>query len=157
MSPERRQSHNIREKGGYIMAYDGTIPAGGPGNFQTPNLAHEGEGVRVDFITVDYINDMSGEVTHSTASANTAGLKLAIEAIQNQGVNVLGTGALGNSNTEQTFMVRADSLDTISDTTTVAAIQTAIRGLDALTPDKVTADISSATAADRDMSDTQVA
>ena len=54
-------------------------------------------------------------------------------------------------------MVRADALDTISSTTTVAAIQTAIRGLDALTPDKVTADISSATAADRDMSDTQVA
>ena len=139
------------------MAYDSTLPAGGPGNFQTPNLAHEGEGVRVDFITVDYINDMSGEVTHSTASANTAGLKLAIEAIQNQGVNVLGMGALGNSDTEQTYMVRADALDTISDTTTVAAIQAAIRGLNALTPDKVTATISSATAGDRDLSDTQVA
>ena len=139
------------------MAYDGTIPAGGPGNFQTPNLAHEGEGVRVDFITVDYINAMNGEVTHSTASANTAGLKLSMDAIQNQGVNILGMGALGNSNTEQTYMVRADSLDTISSTTTVAAIQAAIRALDGLTPDKVTATISSATAGDRDMSDTQVA
>ena len=139
------------------MAYDSTLPAGGPGNFQTPNLAHEGEGVRVDFITVDYINDMSGEVTHSTASANTAGLKLALEAIQNQGVNVLGMGALGNSDTEQTYMVRADSLDTISSTTTVAAIQAAIRALNAMTPDKVTANISAATATDRDLSDTQVA
>ena len=139
------------------MAYDNTLPAGGPGNFVTPNLAHEGEGCRVDFITVDYISDVSGEVTHSTASANTAALKLSIEAIQNQGVNVLGMGALGNSNTEQTYMVRADALDTISSTTTVQAIQAAIRGLDALTPDKVTADISSATAGDRDMSDTQVA
>ena len=139
------------------MAYDGTLPAGGPGNFVTPNLAHEGEGCRVDFITVDYISDMSGEITHSTASANTAGLKLAIEAIQIQGVNVLGMGALGNSDTEQTYMVRADALDTISSTTTVQAIQAAIRGLDALTPDKVSATISSATAADRDMSDTQVA
>ncbi len=139
------------------MAYDNTLPAGGPGNFKTPNLAHEGEGCRVDFITVDYISDVSGEVTHSLASANTAGLKLAIEAIQNQGVNVLGMGALGNSNTEQTYMVRADALDTISSTTTVAAIQAAVRALDALTPDKVTATISSATAADRDMSDTQVA
>ena len=139
------------------MAYDSTLPAGGPGNFQTPNLAHEGEGVRVDFITVDYINDMSGEVTHCTASANTAGLKLALEAIQNQGVNVLGMGALGNSDTEQTYMVRADSLDTISSTTTVAAIQAAIRALNAMTPDKVTANISAATAADRDLSDTQVA
>ena len=139
------------------MAYDNTLPAGGPGNFVTPNLAHEGEGVRVDFLTVDYISDMSGEVTHSTASAATAGLKLAIEAIQNQGVNILGMGALGNSDTEQTYMVRADALDTISSTTTVAAIQAAVRGLNALTPDKVSANISSATAADRDLSDTQVA
>ena len=61
------------------MAYDGTIPAGGPGNFVTPNLAHEAEGVRVDFITVDYISDVSGEITHSTASANTAALKLSID------------------------------------------------------------------------------
>ena len=139
------------------MAYDASIPAGGPGNFQTPNLAHEGEGVRVDFITVDYINTMAAEITHSTASANTAGLKLSMDAIQNQGVNILGMGALGNSNTEQTYMVRADALDTISSTTTVAAIQAAVRALNALTPDKVTATISSATAGDRDMSDTQVA
>ena len=80
-----------------------------------------------------------------------------MEAIQNKCVNILRAGTLGNSNTEHTYMVRADALDTISGTTTVAAIQAAIRALDALTPDKVTADISSATAADRDMSDTQVA
>ena len=139
------------------MAYDSTIPAGGHGNFKTPNLAHEGEGCRVDFITVDYISDVSGEITHPYASANTAGLKLTMDAIQNQGVNILGMGALGNSDTEQTFMVRADALDTTSSTTTVAAIQTAIRALNAMTPDKVTATISSATAGDRDMSDTQVA
>ena len=67
------------------MAYDSSIPAGGPGNFVSPNLAIEHEGVRVDFITVDFISAMNGEVTHSLASANTAGLKLAFEAIQNQG------------------------------------------------------------------------
>ena len=138
------------------MAYDGTISAGGPGNFQSPNLAHEGEGCRVDFITVDYISAMNAEVTHSTASAATAGLKLSMEAIQNQGVNILGNGVLSNSNTEQTYMVRRDSLDTISSTTTVAAIQAAVRALNALSPDKVTATISSATAADRDMGDTSV-
>ena len=138
------------------MAYDGTIPAGGPGNFQTPNLAHEGEGVRVDFITVDYISDVSAEVTHSTASANTAALKLSMEAIQNQGVNILGNGLLGNSSTEQTYMVRRDSLDTTSSTTTIAAIQAAIRALNAMTPDKVTATISSATATDRDMGNTTI-
>ena len=139
------------------MAYDSLLPAGGHGNFVSPNSAHEADGVAVDFITVDYISDVSGEVTHPNASANTAGIHLAMEAIQNQGVNILGKGALGNSDTEQTFMVRADALDTISSTTTVAAIQAAIRALNALTPDKVTATISSATAGDRDMSDTQVA
>ena len=138
------------------MAYDSSIPAGGPGNFVSPNLAIEHEGVRVDFITVDFISAMNGEVTHSLASANTAGLKLAFEAIQNQGVNILGKGVLSNSDTEQTYMVRRDSLDTISSTTTVAAIATAIQGLNAMTPDKVTANISSATAADRDMGDTSV-
>ena len=139
------------------MAYDSTISAGGHGNFVTPNLAHEGEGVRVDFLTVDYITAVNAEVTHPYASAATAAIKLTMDVIQNYGVNILGHGALGNSNTEQTFMVRADSLDSISSTTTVAAIQAAIRVADAYTPDKVTADISAATVGDRDMSDTQVA
>ena len=138
------------------MAYDATLPAGGPGNFVSPNTAHEADGVEVDFITVDYISDVSGEVTNPRASAATGGLELSMQAIQNQGVNILGKGVLSNSNTEQTYMVRRDSLDTISSTTTVAAIQAAVRALNAMTPDKVTANISSATAADRDMGDTSV-
>ena len=138
------------------MAYDTSLPAGGHGNFVSPNTAHEADGVEVDFITVDYISAMNGEVTHPLASANTAGLQLSMEAIQNQGVNILGQGVLGNSNTEQTYMVRRASLDTLSGTTTVAAIQAAVRALDALTPDKVTADISGTTAADRDMGNTLV-
>ena len=138
------------------MAYDATSPAGGPGNFVSPNTAHEADGTEVDFITVDYIVAMNGEVTYSGASANTAGLQLAMETIQNQGVNILGKGVLSNSNTEQTYMVRRASLDTISSTTTVAAIQAAIRAIDALTPDKITADVTGATCADRDMGDTSV-
>ena len=138
------------------MAYDATLPAGGPGNFVSPNTAHEADGVEVDFITVDYISAMNGEVTEPRAAANTGGLELSMQAIQNQGVNILGKGVLSNSNTEQTYMVRRDSLDTISSTTTVAAIQAAVRALNAMTPDKVTANISSATAADRDMGDTSV-
>ena len=138
------------------MAYDTTLPAGGPGNFVSPNTAHEADGVEVDFITVDYISDVSGEVTNPRASAATGALELSMQAIQNQGVNILGKGVLSNSDTEQTYMVRRDSLDTISGTTTVAAIQAAVRALNAMTPDKVTANISSATAADRDMGDTSV-
>tara|TARA_B100001057_G_scaffold396703_1_gene406573 strand:- start:52 stop:474 length:423 start_codon:yes stop_codon:yes gene_type:complete len=138
------------------MAYDTSLPAGGPGNFVSPNTAHEADGVEVDFITVDYISDVSGEVTNPRASAATGALELSMQAIQNQGVNILGKGVLSNSDTEQTYMVRRDSLDTISGTTTVAAIQAAVRALNAMTPDKVTANISSATAADRDMGDTSV-
>ena len=138
------------------MAYDATIPAGGHGNFVSPNTATEVEGVQVDFLTVDFINSMAGEVTHPYASANTAGLELVKNAIQNQGVNILGNGVLTSAH-EMTYMVRRDSLDTTSTTTTAAAIQAAVRALNALTPDKVTATISSATAGDRDMSDTQVA
>ena len=138
------------------MAYDSTLPAGGHGNFVSPNTATEGEGVQVDFLTVDFINSMAGEVTHPYASANTAALELAKQAIQNQGVNIVGRGILANSGTEMTFMVRTDALDDISGTTTIAAIQTAIQGLDALTPDKVTQTISSATAQSRGLSATAV-
>ena len=137
------------------MAYDSTLPAGGHGNFVSPNTATEGEGVQVDFLTVDFINSMTGEITHPYASANTAALELAKQAIQNQGVNILGNGVLTSAH-EMTYMVRRDSLDTTSTTTTAAAIQAAVRALNAMTPDKVTATISSATAADRDMGDTSV-
>ena len=132
------------------MAYDATIPAGGHGNFVSPNTAHEGEGVQVDFVTVDLLATATGEITHPYASANTAALHMIKEVFENNGVNILGNGVLTSAH-EMTYMVRRDSLDTISSTTTAAAIQAAIRALDALTPDKVTATISSATAADRDM------
>jgi len=107
------------------------------------NLNNEFEGVDVAFLTVDYISDMSAETTDPQASANTAGLALCEEAIQNQGVNIIGKGALANSNTEVTYMVIADALDTISSTTTVAAIQAAIRALNSSS--KITATISGAT------------
>jgi len=136
------------------MAYDTAIPAGGPANFQTPNGLYEAEGVGITFISVDYISAMNSETTFPLASANTAGLELCRQAIENQGVNVLGRGVLANSNTEMTFMVRSDALDTISSTTTIAAIQAAIRALNGNS--KITATISSATAASRGLSDTEV-
>ena len=136
------------------MAYDTAIPAGGPANFQTPNGLYEAEGVGITFISVDYISAMNSETTFPLASANTAGLELCRQAIENQGVNVLGRGVLANSNTEMTFMVRTDALDTISSTTTIEAIQAAIRALNSNS--KITATISSATAASRGLSDTEV-
>jgi hypothetical protein len=123
-------------------------------NAQSTAVAAEFEGVDVTFITVDFINSMASETTDPQATANTAGLALAREAIQNLGVNIIGEGALGNSNTEKTYMVRSDSLDTISTTTTVAAIQAAIIALNGNA--KITANIGAATAASRDMSATAV-
>jgi hypothetical protein len=136
------------------MAYDTAIPAGGPANFQTPNGLYEAEGVGITFISVDYISAMNSETTFPLASANTAGLELCRQAIENQGVNVIGRGVLANSNTEMTFMVRSDALDTISSTTTIDAIQAAIRALNSNS--KITATISSATAASKGLSDTEV-
>ena len=131
------------------MAYDSTIPAGGHGNFVSPNTAQEhGSDGAVDFITVDLLTTGAAEVTHPLAAANTAGLHLIREAIQHQGVNILGNG-VQSAAFEHTFMVRRDSLDTISSTTTAAAIQAAIQALNANS--KITQTISSATAADRDM------
>ena len=136
------------------MAYDTAIPAGGPANLQTPNGLFEAEGVGITFLSIDYISGMDGETTFPLASANTAGLELCRQAIENQGVNVLGRGVLANNNTEMTFMVRTDALDTISSTTTIEAIQAAIRALNSNS--KITATISSATAASKGLSDTEV-
>jgi len=130
------------------MAYTGTLVAGGHGNFVSPNLAQEHEGVQVDFLTVDLLATATAEVTHPYAAANTAGLHMIREAIENQGVNILGNGVISAAH-EHTWMVRRDSLDTLSGTTTVAAIQAAIRALNSNA--KITLTISSATAANRDM------
>tara|TARA_A100001011_G_C14004653_1_gene712926 strand:+ start:246 stop:665 length:420 start_codon:yes stop_codon:yes gene_type:complete len=135
------------------MAYDTAIPAGGPANFKSPNTLFEAEGVGITFLSVDYISAMNAETTFPLASANTAGLELCRQAIENQGVNVLGRGVLANSNTEMTFMVRTDALDTISGTTTIAAIQAAIRALNSSS--KITATISSAAASSKGLSDTE--
>ena len=131
------------------MAYDVLIPAGGHSNYKSPNLAQEGEGVAVDFLTVDYVGgSMAGEVTHPYAAANTAGIQMCMEAIQHRGVNILGNGVLTAAH-EMTYMVRRDSLDTQSTLTTAALIQADIRTLNSSA--KITATISSATSADRDM------
>ena len=134
------------------MAYDNTLPAGGPANFSAQSTS-EVEGVEIAFLNVDLISDVSGETTNPRASANTGGLELVRQAIQRR-VNILGEGPLKNSDTTKVFMVRADALDTISATTTIADLQTDIQGLNALTPDKVTATISSAAVAEKTLSDT---
>ena len=69
-------------------------------------------------------------------------------------LNILGEGSLKNSNTSKVYMVRADALDTQSGTTTIASLQTDLRALDALTPDKVTADVTGTLVTTKDLTDT---
>ena len=117
--------------------------------FKTPINASELEGVEVAYFTVDYVGTMTNEVGDPQSDSTVAGLALAHAAIQNQGINILGMGPLGNSDTEVTYMVRADSLDTASHFTG-NTIRDAIRAVDAAgraasaTP-RNTADISAAT------------
>ena len=112
------------------------------------NLNNEFEGVDVAFLTVDFINSMAAETEDLSDSSSTkAGLELVERTIENQGVNIIGKGGLANSNTEVTYMVRADALDSIAGTTTVAAIQAALRTLDQSSSDfpMIQADITSCT------------
>tara|TARA_A100001011_G_scaffold214815_1_gene222863 strand:+ start:1137 stop:1556 length:420 start_codon:yes stop_codon:yes gene_type:complete len=134
------------------MAYDNTLPAGGPGNFSAQTVK-ELEGVEIAFVNVDFVEAMNGETTDPRAAANTGGLELAKQAIMAR-MNILGEGSLKNSNTSKVYMVRADALDTQSGTTTIASLQTDLRALDALTPDKVTADVTGALVTTKDLTDT---
>jgi len=99
--------------------------------------------VDLTYLIVDFINDMSGETSDMSAGVATAGLELTRATIENNGVAVLGEGELVDSDTQKNYAVRTDNLDTLSSTTTKAALQTAIRGLNGT--DGVTATVSGAT------------
>ena len=124
------------------------------------NLNNEFEGVDTAYLTVDFINTMVAEIEDLSDSTSTkAGLELVEKTIENLGVNIIGKGALAVSNTEITYAVRKDALDSVSSTTTVAAIQAAIRLLDQSSADypMITADITGATVTEQtSMSDTGV-
>ena len=118
-------------------------------NFTALPVAAEIEGVDVSYFTVDFINAMNSETGDPQADSTAAGLALVQAAIMNQGINILATGPLGNSNTELTYMVRTDSLD-VANHITANGLRDAIRAVDAAgraasaTP-RNTADISAAT------------
>ena len=73
-------------------------------------------GKDLQFFTVDYIEDISSKTGPLSAQ------KAAIDAIQTT-CTILAAGPLGNSNTEQTFMVEG------SDVTVAATLQAVIRAL----------------------------
>ena len=111
------------------MAYSTTAVAGGKGNFSL-NQNFEVEGVDVTLLTVDFIVDMSAETGDLTTGSTTAGLQMVRHAFAHQGLHVLAEGPLVDSDTQKTYMVRSDCLDTLSATTTKAALQAYIRTLD---------------------------
>ena len=51
-------------------------------------------------------------------------------AFEHQGLRILAEGPLVDSNTQKTYLVRTDELDTLSSTTSIAALQAYIRTLD---------------------------
>ena len=128
------------------MAYDSSKVAGGKGNFSL-NQNFEVEGVDVTLLTVDFIVDMSGETGDLTTGSTTAGLQMIRHAFEHQGLRILAEGPLVDSNTQKTYVVRTDQLDTLSGTTTIAALQAYLRTLDQSSDDfpGIAADITGAT------------
>lgn len=107
------------------------------------NENYEVGSVDMTFFTVDFINAMNAETSDLSASGSTAGLELTRATIENNGVPVLMEGPLADSNTQKTYGTRTDCLDSISSTTTIAALQAAIRATHG--GGKVSATVSGAT------------
>ena len=107
------------------------------------NFSHktdfENEGVDVAYMTVDFISAMNAETGDPDTASAVAGLELTRRTIE-QFINILGEGPLVDTNTQKTYMVRADNLGTLISGNT---LRDAIRALNG--NGQVTATISSAT------------
>ena len=99
-------------------------------NFTSLPVSAEVEGVDVAFLTVSFGVAMNAEIGDPQAGSNVAGLALVQAAIMNQGINILGTGPLGNTNQDATYMIRTDSLD-VANHITGNVLRDAIRAVDA--------------------------
>ena len=109
------------------------------------NFSHktdfENEGVDVAYLTVDFISAMNAETGDPDTASAVAGLELTRRTIE-QFINILGEGPLVDSNTQKTYMVRADNLGTLISGNT---LRDAIRALNGTSSPGVTATVSSAT------------
>ena len=117
------------------------------------NQNYELFGHEVTLIVVDFINTMAAEVNDCSDGTALGGLDLVRKTFEQQGVTILAEGPLVDSGTQKNYMVRSDSLDTLSSTTTVAALETAIQALDQSSADfpNITADITGAQVATSEM------
>ena len=120
-----------------------------PKNFLSPATRAEFEGVDITLLEVAFGADVSAETGDPRQDSLVAGLKLVQDAIMDQGVNILGVSALGNSDQNIVYIVRSDSIDETNHLTG-NSIRDAIRAVDtngraaSATP-RNTANISSAT------------
>jgi hypothetical protein len=117
------------------------------------NQNYELFGHEVTLIVVDFIVDVSAEVNDCSDGTALGGLDLVRKTFEQQGVTILAEGPLVESGKQKNYMVRSDSLDTLSSTTTVAALETAIQALDQSSADfpNITADITGAQVATSEM------
>ena len=117
------------------------------------NQNYELFGHEVTLIVVDFINTMAAEVNDCSDGTALGGLDLVRKTFEQQGVTILAEGPLVDSGTQKNYIVRADSLDTLSSTTTVAALETALQALDQSSDDfpNITADITGAQVATSEM------
>tara|TARA_B110000305_G_scaffold73937_1_gene82923 strand:- start:73 stop:480 length:408 start_codon:yes stop_codon:yes gene_type:complete len=117
------------------------------------NQNYELFGHEVTLLVVDFINTMASEVNDCSDGTALGGLDLVRKTFEQQGVTILAEGPLVDSGTQKNYMVRADSLDTLSSTTTVAALETALQALDQSSDDfpNITADITGAQVAVSEM------
>ena len=117
------------------------------------NQNYELFGHEVTLIVVDFINSMAAEVNDCSDGTALGGLDLVRKTFEQQGVTILAEGPLVDGNTQKNYMVRSDSLDTLSSTTTVAALETALQALDQSSDDfpNITADLTGAQVATSEM------
>ena len=117
------------------------------------NQNYELIGHEVTILAVDFINTMASEVNDCSDGTALGGLDLVRKTFEQQGLSILAEGPLTNSNTEKNYLVRKDSLDTLSSTTSIAALQAALQALDAASDDfpNITATITSATVAEKEL------
>ena len=117
------------------------------------NQNYELAGHEVTILAVDFINTMAAEVNDCSDGTALGGLELVRNTFAQQGLTVLSEGPLTNSNTEKNYMVRKDSLDTLSSTTSIAALQAALRLLDQSSPSypNITADITGTTVTEKEL------
>ena len=97
--------------------------------FLSPATRAEFEGVDITLLEVAFGADVSAETGDPRQNSLVAGLKLVQDAIMDQGINILGVSALGNSDQNIVYIVRSDSIDTANHITG-NSLRDAIRAVD---------------------------